>query len=205
MIASILHKYEQSSTARWTDAAIKDAINEGLDELSESTLFYERYVTIPLVADRIYYDLRGYLPESALAVVSIWDYARNDWLWPISEDQLGFKWEQSRGEPQFYFLRGLNWLGLWPIPSGSTTGYVRVYYAGLCPHYEMGQDVRSEIPEDLLHALEEYALYDLSAQDGETDKALQHWEEYTTIEADFRKLVEKRGVAARHGRIGGRR
>ncbi len=202
--ANVRVKYEAESTARWSDQGVYDAINEGLDELSEATLFYERYVTIPLVADRVYYDLRGYLPDNAISVTSIWDTVRQDWLQPASEDQLGFQWEQSTGEPQFFFTRGLCWLGIWPHPT-STTGYIRVNFAGIAPHFDFPQAVLSDLPDDYVTALEEYALYELSAQDGETQRALRHWQEYQTMEQSLADFVSRRINTARVGRIGGRR
>jgi hypothetical protein len=202
--ARVRTKFEAESTARWTDQGIYDAVNEGLEELAEATLFFERYVTIPLVADRTYYDLRGYLPESAIGVTSVWDTTTSAWLTPINQGDLGFRWEESAGEPQFYFLRGANWLGVWPKVS-TTSGFIRVHFAGLPPRFTTPQSVLSDLPDDYVPALEEYALYELSAQDGETDKAIAHYQEYAAKEKSLADFVSRRTATARVGRVGGRR
>jgi len=203
IISRVRTKHEASSTARWSDAAITESINDGLDELSQSTLFYERAVSIPTV-ERTYYDLRGYLPESAVAVTSVWSTTGERWLIPVSPEHLGFKWEESTGEPQFFWVRGLHWLAVWPKPN-SATGYLRVHFAGLAPHYTVGQDVLADLPDDFVPALEDYSLYDMAAQDGETEKALRHFGEYRKREQAFAEFIERRTSTARHGAIGGLR
>lgn len=189
---------------KWDNQSIYNAINEGLDELSEATGFYERYVTIPIVGNRTYYDLRGYLPENVVGVRSVWSTVREDWLVPISEENLGFQWEQSAGDPQHFFVRGISWLGVWP-KADTTAGYLRVYFAGLAPHFTVPQDVLADLPDDFVPALEDYALYELAAQDRETDKALEHWREYVAREDGLYRFVNNRVVRARRGAIGGRR
>ena len=198
-------KFEAESTTKWENQGIYDAINEGLDELSEQTLFYERYVTIPINPDQTYYDLRGYLPETIIGVTSVWSTVRGDWLTPIEEDDLGFKWEESTGDPQMFWLRGIYWLGVWPKGSSTSTGYLRVHFAGMAPRFSTPQDVLSDLPDDLVPALEEYALYELNAQDRETERSLAHWEKYQKMEKQLGDFIDKRIVRAKHGVLGGRR
>ncbi len=196
---------ESVATTRWSDAAIYAALNEGLDQLSIQAKFYERYATLPIKSGRRYYDLRG-IPEPVLGVKSIWNTVRSDWVVPTTLPELeagyGPRWEQATGDAQFFFMRGLNWLGLWPVPS-ATAGYLRIYYHGLAPHFLHSQSVIADLPNDFVPALEDYALYELAAQDGETDRALTHWQSFASRAGLFRNTVDRRMQSAGTLIIGG--
>ena len=202
IITNVRTQYAAESTVRWKDPDIRDAINEGLDELSEATRFYERHVSVPVASLRTYYDLRGWLPESALGVTAVWSSVINEWLEPGSSIAR-FQWERSVGPSQSFFMRGIYWMGVWPKPSTST-GFLRVYFTGLAPHFDFPQAVLRELPDDFIPALEEYALYELAAQDGETTRALQHFKDYGVRERSLRDFVERRTVTARVLKMGSR-
>jgi len=199
-------RFEAESAIRWSDAAIREAINEALDELSEATHFYERVVSIPLVADRIFYDLRAYAPDDFISVRAVWSTVREDWLTPNSEGKLDAsyrRWQEAVGDPHTYFTRGWGWLGVYPHPENSASGYLRVYFATLAPQLTHPQAVLADLPDDINPALEDYALYDLQTQDGETAAALLHWKDFADRQARLGKFVESRGRTS--GVIGGRR
>lgn len=190
---------------RWDNDDILDAINEGLDDLSEVTRFYERHVVVPLANLRVYYDLRGWLPESALGVTSVWCSASTDWLTPIASRDLGTRWEQATGSPTNFFMRGLFWMVVWPHPVDAGVGdFLRVYFSGYAPHFTHPQAVLRDLQDDWVPALEDYALYELSAQDGETGRALMHWQDYTARSTQYAKDVNRRIVTARVLRMGSR-
>ena len=68
-------RYENESggsVIRFSDDNLKTYINEGLECLAEATGFYERHCTVPVEADRLYYDLRGFTPETIVSVKSDW-------------------------------------------------------------------------------------------------------------------------------------
>jgi hypothetical protein len=186
---------------RWKDYDIVTAINEGLDELSEETRFYERHVSIPVVNRRTYYDLRGWLPESALGVTSVWSEVLTDWLVPTTVRELKSRWEQAAGSPRSFFMRGLYWMGVFPRPE-TTIGTHRVYFAGYAPHFNFPQAVLRDLTDDRVAALEEYAMYELAAQDGETDRALAHFVDYRARAKDLANFVNRRTVTARSLKMG---
>jgi len=158
IVSRVRTKYESESTTRWTGARILEAINEGLDDLSLETGFYERHVSVPVQAGLQYYDLRGFTPETVLSVTSIYNTSRQDWLVPTTAEELDLfnpMWEDSTGDPQKYFLRGIYWFGVWPKASSTATGYLQVYFQGLAPHFLHNQSVLDDLPDDWVPALED--------------------------------------------------
>ena len=201
IVSNVRTQHEAESSIRWSDGAIVDAVNEGLDDLSEVTRFYERHVAVPVASRRTYYDLRGLLPESALGVTSVWSSNTEDWLLPVSVGELKSRWEQAVGSPQHFFMRGLFWMAVFPRPD-TTTGFHRVYFAGHAPHFTHPQAVIRDLVDSYVPALEEYALYELAAQDGETTRALMHWGEYNRRSKEIADFVERRIVSAQVLRMG---
>lgn len=202
IVARVRVRYEQSSTVRWSDADIKKYLNEGLETLAEASDFYERYVTIPLEVSRQYYDLRGFTPETIVSVKSVWSSVRNDWLMAVDEGDLEFKWEASTGDPQMFFTRGIYWLGIWPRPGASTTGYIRVYFAGIPYRYTIDQAVLADLPDDHVPALEEYALHEMAMQDGDFALAMRYWASYSEREKKLSMFTDHRldgGITSRYG------
>lgn len=203
IIRRVRIRHESMSSIRWADSDILDIINEGLDDLSEATRFYERHVSIPLIDSQTYYDLRGFLPETALGVTSVWNTMIQDWLVPASIKEMGSRWEQSAGPPLRFFIRGLYWMAVWPKPA-TTTGTLRVYFPAYAPHYTHSQAVLKDLFDEYETALEDYALYDMAAQDGESDRALALWVAYTNRIGDLGKHIQRRIRTARTLRMGSR-
>ncbi len=200
--ARVRTRFEAESAVRWSDSAIHEGINEGLDELSEITRFYERVVSIPVLANRNFYDLRDYLPDDFIDIRAVWSTVRSDWLTPTSEDLLDPRWEEAPGDPYTFFTRGFCWLGIYPH-AASASGYLRVYFSSLAPQLTHPQAVLADLPDDFTPALEDYAIYDLHAQDGETQKALLRWKDFAIRQAGLGSAVSNRGRSS--GNIGGRR
>lgn len=198
-------RFEASSNTRWSDAVINAAINEGLEELSETTGYYERHISIPLKQKRTYYDLRGLIPDSALGVTAVWHENTNRWLNSYTHREMTYsEWEKVVGDPIVWFPRGLWWLGLWPKSSSDSDQWVKVYFCGLAPELTDDAQEPADLSEDFIPALEEYALYDLYQRDGETQKALGLWASYRQREYELTKHVANRTVRPRYSRIGGR-
>jgi hypothetical protein len=204
IISNVRTRHEAESSIRWADSDIMEAVNDGLDDLSEATRFYERHVSVPIASLRTYYDLRGFLPESALGVTSVWNSVTETWLNPVSVETLGSRWEQAAGPSLSFFMRGLYWMVVLPRAE-INTGIFRVYFAAHAPHFTFPQAVLMDLLDDMIPALEEYALYDLAAQDGETSRALGHWSDYTSRVGLLTKFVERRIVTARTMRMGSRK
>jgi hypothetical protein len=208
IISRVRTRYEVSDSVRWSDDDIKGYINEALECLAESSDFYERYVTIPIQPDRTWYDLRGFTPEVVVSVKSVWSSIRNDWLHPVDEGDLQFKWEDSTGDPHLFFTRGVHWLGVWPKAGSSTTGELRVYFAGIPNRYTMNQSVLQDLSDDHVPALEDYALHEMAFQDGEPQLAMRYWNSYLEREDKLSKFADHRldgGITSNFGgRVSGR-
>lgn len=202
--ANVRVLYEAESTVRWKRSDFLKAANDGLDELSEGTGFYERFTQIPLKGRQTYYDLRGFLPPDIIRVNSVWNSGEQIWLDPVGvRDLMVQRWETVIGSPRRYLMRGINWLGVYPRPESDTNYPLLVYYAGHAPHFQDTASIVADIPDDFIPALEDYILYDLSAQDGETSKSLLHWSQYRNREKGLAALVKGRITTARSGALGG--
>lgn len=203
IISRVRTRYEVSDSVRWSDADIKGFINEGLECLAEATDFYERYCVIPVQPERIWYDLRGFTPETVVSIKSVWSSRRNDWLSPVDEGDLQFQWEDSTGDPTLFFTRGAYWLGVWPRAGTSATGELRVYFSGIPNRYLVDQSVLHDLPDDHTVALEDYALHEMAFQDGEPQLALRYWQSYLDREKRLSMWVDHRLDAGISNRFGG--
>jgi len=178
VVSRVRTRYEQASSVRWSDADIIKYINEGLECLAEATEFYERYVTIQMRPEQNWYDLRGFTPETVVSIKSVYSSVRDDWLQPVDENDLQFKWEESTGDPQVFFTRGAYWLGVWPSNGTSASGELRVYFSGIPNRFTINQEVLYDLPNDHYPALEDYALHEMAMQDGDADLAMRYWNSY---------------------------
>jgi hypothetical protein len=186
---------DQSAPVFWTVAEVSAALNEGYHEISDATEWYERWVTIDLLRERPYYDLRYLLPQPVLSVGSALNEQTNRWLTPCSTRDLDStyrKWEQTIGEPTHTLLRGLWWLRYWPY-SGTEHGTVKQYYTSLPPALEAADDSPG-IPEVLHYGLVEFALADLWAQDAEPTLATTAWKTYLAYEQALLDFVQGRAA-----------
>ncbi len=197
-------RYDHATTTRWSDAEVALSISEGLETLAEETGFYERYTTLPVDKDRTYYDIRGFTPEIPLRIKSIWSTSRNQWLAPIVPNDLQFRWQDSRGEPEMFFTRGIYFIGLWPSgDSDATSGFLRVYFNAVPARWLHTQEVLSDLPKDYIPALIDYALYDLCSKDREPSKAIRHYKNYLRRENDLKNRLDRRGTAGDVHAMGG--
>jgi hypothetical protein len=185
-----------------------DFFNEGLESLAESTLFYERYTTVPL-QDRTWYDLRGFTPETVVRVKSIYNTDANLWLEPFNPLKLNNRWEHSTGSPQLFWTRGIYWFGTWPHYDAEPDNdaqdrlYLRVYFAGIPSRFTNTQAVLRDVPNDYWPAIYDYVLYEMSGIDGKTQASMNYYAKYMKREKSLSRFVDGRVDGARSGRIGG--
>jgi hypothetical protein len=110
ILSRVRTRYESASggsSTRWSDTRLTDFVNEGLENLAESTGFYERYTTIPFQAERNYFDLRGFTPETVVRVKSVYNsQGGGAWLQPVNPDLLDMNWRRATGVPQCFWTRG---------------------------------------------------------------------------------------------------
>jgi hypothetical protein len=178
----------------WTEADVELAINEGYEELSDATEWFEEYFVLKTQSNLLYYDLRTLLPETFLAPKRLYNQATSEWLSPVTLRDLDFhttrQWETMEGEPSNYLMRGLWYLGLNPACSVDDRK-IKMFYTAI-PQSMTEDTDEPGFPQEMHKYLVEYALYDLFAQDGETKKAVKHWKEYLAGEKMLKDFVQKR-------------
>ena len=172
MQTEVRRKLNETSATFWTNDDIKEALNEGYEEISDETEWYEREATIQTTANRLYHDLRTVLSDTFLSLRRVWNTETQRWCYPTNprEKDGGYRqWELNQGEPQDVFMRCLWFLGQWP-KRGGDSGRTRIVYTALPPAMDDGAD-EPDFPKEFHRGIVEYALSDLLAQERETKKA----------------------------------
>lgn len=187
------------SPTMWSDADIDGALNEGLAELADQTEFHEKWQYVEILYDRPYYDMRTIARDSFLVCGAAFNSTTNRWMIPTSShdmDQGNFRWEERGAEPERFLVRGLWWVGYWPVKHVQD-GEIKQYYIGIPDPMSADSDAP---PLHTAHhyALVEYALADLFAQDSETDLAWASWKEYLEYEARVGAWMQSRAAVPSH-------
>lgn len=203
----------QASPVMYSADDVDKSINEGYQEVSDFTEWYERRATFTGIARRTYYDLRTITPDMVLTIRGIFNPTTNLWLNPASVSDLDktvyTRWETNIGgavRSQSFFLRGLSWLGMWPKVSTSGQPFVLVYKAMPQGRTDPRLPLASatdvvDFPEEYGISIIEFALYDLFIRDRETKKALYHYQEYLRIAGEFKVYVTRRAMRDRSFRF----
>lgn len=181
---------------------VKEAINDAYEELSETTEWFETNQSINKTTDN-YYDLSTLLTRWPLTVTSVWNPQTNRWLCPSDVrdfDEAYSQWENSRGEPEHFTVRGGWWLGTYPKLSGAA-GTLKVFHTATPPLLSADSDTPG-FPQEFHLALVVYALYELFCQEGELKKALGYWKEYQGYESALKRYVQARVSIDRVGVMG---
>lgn len=198
---------ETGSPSRWSRSDARDSINDGLDELSDATEFYERTAVFTLRARAVYHDVRTVGDEPFLRVSSIYNPARSRWIDATNvrdlDDFTSRQWIRNDGEPDQWFMRGLWWLGIYPR-SRSQDSVLHLKGKALHPHMTDETERPRQLPEEYHRTLVEYAVYDLLARDDETAKALEHFSEFEKMSRELDKRVANRTQIPMRGHFGTR-
>ena len=203
MQSEVRIRLNEASANFWSDSDIQAALNEGLMELSDASEWYERMATIPLLSNRSYLDMRNVLSDTFIGPKRMMNDTTGKWMVPSSvktQDLRARQWEKTAAEPEEFFTRGLWWLGFYPKPANDT-GTARFYFSAL-PAQMTNDTDEPDIPEEYHGGIIAYAVYDLLAQDGETEKAIFWWNEYLQYESDFVYYVKNRTTKDRVGQFG---
>ena len=202
----VFRRLNESSSAPvfWSEADVEDAINFAYRELSDESEWYERAITIPLLNDRPYYDLRTNVNSlTVLSAGPCYHSATNRWLQATDQielDQRDRRWETATGTPQRMWTKGLWWIAYWPRVQADDTTTVRQTFTALPPALSDDDDTPG-FPVAYHDGIVEGALSDLYAQDAEADLALKCWAAYEGYESNLRAWVQGRGrVPMRLGR-----
>lgn len=185
-----------SSPTFWSRDEVKAALNDGYEEISDATEWYERNQVINLLSNRTYYDLRSVLSADTFLTPKRCLNSQTDrWLTPTSirdmDTQLYRRWEViTVTEPERMFQRGLWWLGVFP-QKGADSGTLRFYFTAIPPPLSADGD-EPGFPEEFHYGLIEYAIGDLLGQEAESGKAIGKWGEYLGFEAGLGSYVDGR-------------
>ena len=175
---------ESSSTpVFWQVEDIAEALNEGYMELSDQTEWYEPFEVVSLLDNQPLYDARTLFPHPFLRAGAAYNQTTSRWLIPTSYGELDRgdrRWQQRVAEPGYFLVRGLWWLSYWPF-QGLNSGAVKQYYRALPPPLVSDSD-EPGFHTSHHYALVEWALFDLYAQDAETDLAWSHFKRYLEYE-----------------------
>jgi len=204
MKAEVRTRLNELTANYWSDQDIEDALNEGLDEISDATEWFERMTTITFWSGRTYLDARSTLSDTFLAPKRCINNQTGKWMEPShvrNQDARQRQWEKVSTEPEQFFMRGIWWLGFYPKPKADS-GSMRLYFSSLPAPMSLDDD-EPEFPSEYHMGIVDYALYDLMAQDAETKKALIFWQEYSGYETGLKQYVQQRTTADGVGQFRG--
>lgn len=215
IIDKVLIRLEDPDQRFFTTQDCVDAYNDALDELSEATEVNESDVVVKRRKWAPYIDLRGFLPPDALRVTAVWNINTQKWLAPVTvrelDDTVGRQWEMKPDQSRWWWMRGIFFLGAYPVP-GDDVSPLRVHYCSLLPHVKIdgglasGLESRTEgIPPDFGDPIEHYMMYTLLAQRKETQKSLSFYLRYKEHEAELSNIARNRMRRDRSPGMGARR
>jgi hypothetical protein len=189
--------------------------NDALDEISEITEVYEKSVYVKRRKHALYADLRGVLPPTFLRITSVYNPHSGKWLNPTSVRELdasiGRFWERRAEHSRWWFMRGLWFLGSYPVAEDDVHP-LKIWYSALMPHVEIsggkvsGTENSPDLPPDFHTAIENYMMYALLAERKEADKALAYYQRFTgQILPGLKDMAENRMRRDRPAKMGARR
>ena len=187
---------DQVSPDFWTVADVHEAINDGYEEISDASEWFERMVSIPLLDHRPYYDLRTVLDgDTILSPGRCLNVTTQRWMDPTHVRNLDYhtyrRWEAiAASQIEKFFQRGLWWMGVFP-QQGSDSGFIRFFYTAMPSPLVLDTDTPG-FPQEFHYALVDYALGDLKGQEAETKLALTEWKKYFAQEAALTLYVQGR-------------
>lgn len=193
--AEVFRRLRESSSLPvfWQETDINVSMQEGYEEIADATEWYETYQTISILKDRPYYDARTLIRDQFLVLGKAFNVTTDRWLTAVKPGDLDLndlRWERRATEPEYVMVRGLWWIGYWPV-KGAAVGKVKQYFIGLPPPLEDDDD-EPRFEEEVHYGLVEYVLWDLFAQDGEVDLAWAAWKEYLRYEGMLGVIKGKR-------------
>jgi len=205
----------RESANYWSDDDLLDAYNDAVDEIADATEFYERHVVVKRRKWAVYTDLRQILPTDALRVTAVWNIATQKWLAPTTtrelDESVGRGWEKNSDiNTRWWFMQGLWHLGAYPV-AGDDTSPLKVYFAACPPHVMMtdsfntGLQLTQPLPFDFNAAIENFMLSTLLADQRESTKAIERWNEFIQIISQLDDTSKQRMSRVRTPRMGARR
>jgi hypothetical protein len=189
--------------------------NDALDEISEQTEVYEKSIYVKRRKNAMYTDLRGILPSTFLRVTSVYNPHTGKWLNPTTarelDNSIGRFWERRNDHARWWMMRGLWFLGAYPV-AGDDVSPLKIWYSALMPHVEAtggkvsGTESIPDLPPDFHTSIENYMMYALLAERKEADKALIYYKRFSDqVLPGLKDVGENRMRRDRPARMGARR
>lgn len=199
LIADTFRRIGESSTDQvyWSEDDVKTSLNEGYLDFCEQTRCYTREAEITAVDHLGLLDLRTALPYPFLGFRRIFGRTINRPLESTTvkaRDDAEPRWQMWTSTTTRWFVSGLYWLGLYPIPDSAES--YRMAWTSL-PDKLVNDLDEPELPPQFHEALIHYALYDLKIQEDEMKHAMSSWEDYVTLVALGKKYVADQIRSAR--------
>lgn len=177
----------------WSDSDVNRSINDGYDEMSDASEWYETSATVTTFANQTYYDMTSLTGSTVLSPKSCQNPTTKFWLHPVDplfmDTQVHPRWGQIQSQPEYYLTRGLFQIGFAPKVNADST--LTLYFTAMPAELSAASDTPG-FPQEYHYGIVEYALYDLLSQDAETAKALVHWKQYLEFEGALVLYVQGR-------------
>lgn len=160
---------------------IRDSINDAIEEISMITGAAKQTYRIPLRDGQSFYRFKFTQDRFA--------YITDAWLWANKRrlDQTDFKklesedprWMTIKGSPECYFQIGLNTVGFYPSPSGSTN-VIELKCCFIPDRYSSDTD-RVKMRESFKWATVHFAVSEYYASRGDRNEAMIHHNKYLEL------------------------
>lgn len=162
-----------------------DSFDDGYEEVALYTGVIEKYTTLPLIDDTVYYNLYESINDY-IRPFAIYNPDINDWM--SHKDHSYFRkiradWERATGSSEFYSFMDFQRIAVFPHKSTANGTELEVFYKAR-PVKPVSLDTTPEIPEQFQVVLQFYMMSDLFAQATEWTKANIYFQKY------FEKLNE---------------
>lgn len=214
-IANVQSRLEDPNGVFFTTADYVRSYNDALDEISEQTEIRESSVYVKRKKWAVYVDLRGVLPPNALRITSIWNPSTELWLANTTvremDNTVGRQWETNIGSTRWFFMRGLWFVGVYPI-AGNDNSPLRVHFTSMLDHIDESNSPHTglqsrpfDLPDDFTQAIENYMMYDLLIERKEYQKSLEYYQKFSEQIPVLKDLAENRMRKDRAPRMGARR
>lgn len=214
-IANVRLRLEDPDGRFFEPADYVRSYNDALDEISEQTEICESSVYVKRKKWAVYVDLRGILPPNYLRITAVWNPNTSKWLDNTTvrelDNTLNRSWETNIGSTRWYFMRGLWFMGCYPI-AGDDASPLRIHYTKTLDHIVLSDSPNTgiesrplDLPDDFSVAIEHYMMYDLLAERKEFEKSLEYYSKFAEQLPQLKNLAENRMRRDRRPSMGARR
>lgn len=182
---------------------VKTALNDAYRRLAEETEFYEKDLTVNLVASQLHYNL-GSLDPTVISVRRVKNDQTDRFMYVRTVDQMDAayqKWTSITGSPEILVPRSILVFAIWPmsaVSSGTLTAKV-----GAIPAELSADGDTPPFPETFHRVIIEGAKADLFATEKEAVKAKRAMDKFRAGSGALRAWVASRASKALTGVIGG--